>query len=286
MTRLTILGSGPSSGVPGVGIGWGACDPANPRNRRLRQSVMVERGATRVLVDTSPDLRQQLLTHGVEALDAILFTHAHADHLHGIDDLRGVNRAMNAALPVYTDAATKAHISERFGYVLEPLREGATVYYKPVLDVSVVAPGQAFSVGELEVMPFDQDHGFSRTLGFRFGPIAYSTDVLNLPPEAFEALLGVDVWIIGVFSIKPHNTHAHVDRALEWIDRVRPRHAILTHLGPTIDHAALEAMTPDHVHAAFDGMVIEAREGQIDISPGIGADSGELALESRYPKSA
>jgi len=256
--KLTILGSGPSSGIPTVHDGWGACDPENPRNRRLRSSVLVENGETTVLVDTSPDLRQQLLGGDIKRLDAVLFTHGHADHLHGIDDLRGINKAMNAALPVYCDAETHDTINTRFHYTVTPLSPEVDFYYKPVLNIHDITAGAYLNIGDVDVRSFIQTHGYSSTLGFRFGPIGYSTDVLEMPEESFEALAGVHTWIIGVFSWKPHFTHAHVDKALQWIDRVKPARAVLTHLGPSIDYAALNDYVPDGVEAAYDGMVIEA----------------------------
>ncbi len=256
--RATILGCGPSGGVPTIHDGWGACDPNEPRNRRLRPSILVEEGEIRVLVDTSPDLRQQLLDTGTRRLDAVLYTHAHADHLHGVDDLRGINRAMGAALPVYTDAATEAILKARFEYVTTPLADGVELYYKPVLDLRRIAPGDRFSVGAMEIAAYDQDHGFSRTVGYRFGPLAYSTDLLDLPEASFAALAGVDTWIVGTFAIKPHVTHAHVEKALAWVERVRPRRAVLTHLGPAIDYRTLNASLPAGVEAAFDGLVVDA----------------------------
>ncbi len=209
-------------------------------------------------MDTSPDLRQQLLTAGIKRLDAVLLTHGHADHLHGIDDLRGVNKAMNSPLDVYADNDTLKLIKTRFEYTTTPLAPEADIYYKPVLDIHKIAPGDVFSVGSLEISVFDQDHGYSRTLGYRFGPIGYSTDLLELPDASFEALEGVKTWIIGVFSWKPHQTHAHVEKALDWIKRLKPALAVLTHLGPTIDYADLNAKLPDGVEAAYDGMVIKA----------------------------
>ena len=257
--KVTFLGTGSSTGTPGVGIGWGACDPAEPKNRRLRPSIMVEEGGTRLLVDTAPDLREQLLREGVDRIDAVLYTHAHADHLHGIDDLRALNRIMDARIPAYADAATLKVIADRFGYVLAPLRHGSTNFYKPCVDPHEIVPGRPFRVGSIEVEPFDQDHGFSRTLGFRFGPIGFSTDLVNMTEEAYQALKGVQVWIVSSFGAKEHPTHAHVDRALEWIARVKPRRAILTHLSVGLDHASLQAKVAP-VEVAFDGMVVE--EGQ------------------------
>lgn len=254
--KATILGCGGASGVPAVGSGWGACDPADPRNRRRRPSLLVEDGTSRVLVDTSPDLREQLLGAGISHLDAVVFTHDHADHLHGIDDLREVNRAMKAAVPVWAAADVLGTIAQRFGYVFDPLPPEATSIYKPLLVPNAVTG--PFTAGTIDVVPFDQDHGYCRTLGLRFGPIAYSTDVVEMPEEAFAALEGVEIWLVGCLVDYPHWTHADVDKALGWIDRVKPRRAVLTHMGPRLDYAALKARLPEHVEPAYDGMVVEA----------------------------
>ncbi len=252
--RVTILGCGGSGGVPLVGNDWGACDPANPKNRRLRVSILVEAGDTTVLVDTSPDLRQQLLAAGVARLDAVLYTHTHADHLHGIDDLRPVNRKMNAPIDVYGSPVTIADIRARFGYVFAGLREGHG-YYKPVLvPHEVTGP---FRVKGLDVVPFEQDHGFSKTTGFRFGPVAYSTDVVELSDEAFAALEGVRLWIVDCLRLEPHDTHAHLDKALAWIARVDPERAVLTHMTQSLDYDDLAARLPAGAEPAFDGMVLE-----------------------------
>ncbi len=256
--RVTILGCGSSSGVPGVGLGWGKCDPDNPKNRRLRPSILIETAAERILVDTSPDLREQLLRANVTRLDGIVYTHPHADHLHGIDDLRGINRAMDAPLPVYADANTIEHIQTRFAYTLEPLPETATVYYKPTLIAHEITSGRSFSIGETEIQTVDQDHGYSRTLGFRFGPFAYSTDLVEMNEAAFEMVAGVDTWIIGTFTDRPHMTHCHVEKVLGWIDRVKPRRTVLTHLGADLDYDNLSRQLPDNVIVAFDGMSLEA----------------------------
>lgn len=256
--KVTILGCGGSSGTPAVGRGWGKCDPNNPKNSRLRPSILVENGQTRLLVDTSPDLRQQLLNADVKALDAVLYTHYHADHLHGIDDLRQINREMNAAIDVYADADTLDVIKKRFGYVLEPLAEDADMFYKPTLLPHVLGDGDKFSVGNIDIDVFSQDHGFCETLGFRFGAIAYTTDVVELPDHAFDILKGVDTWIVGTLIDHPHPTHAHVDKALDWFDRVGPRRGVLSHLGYGFDYDTLKGRLPDHVEPAFDGMILEA----------------------------
>ena len=255
--KVTILGSGPSSGVPTIHDGWGDCDPNNPKNRRLRPSLLIESDNTVVLIDTSPDLRQQLLNSRVNRLDSVIYTHGHADHLHGIDDLRGINRAMNAEIPVYADANTSEAINQRFGYTVTPLAANANFFYKPVLKLNKIAPGDIFSVGGIDFLAIDQDHGHSRTLGYRFGHIALSTDLMGMPESSFAALSGVEIWILGVFSYEPHMTHVHVDLALEWIKRIKPRRAILTHLGPTIDFVKANEYLPEGVEPAYDGMIIE-----------------------------
>ncbi len=262
--RVTILGAGGSTGVPGVGIGWGKCDPNNPKNRRTRPSITVEDPETGsiILVDTSPDMREQAINAGLERLDGLLLTHGHADHLHGIDDIRGINRVMGAPIDLYTDQTTMSEVEQRFGYTLEPLPEppeGRRMnYYKPVLTPHIIAPGERFSVGSIPIDVIDQDHGFSKTLGFRFGPIAYSTDVKTMPEEAFETLKGVKIWIIGAPVNFDHPTHVHVDGALEWIERIAPERAILTHLGHRLDYETLRKDLPGRVEPAYDGMVIEA----------------------------
>ncbi|MGE4562240.1 MAG: MBL fold metallo-hydrolase [Rhodospirillales bacterium] len=259
--RATILGSGSSGGVPVVGIGWGACDPGNPKNRRMRPSILIESGDTTVLVDTSPDLRQQLLDANVRRLDAVVYTHSHADHLHGIDDLRGINRAMNAPINAYGDANTLKHIADRFGYTLTPLPGDNVTYFKPTLNVHEIMAGNSFDINCLTVDVFDQDHGYSRTLGLRFGPIGYSTDLVEMTNQGYDALAGVDTWIVGVFTDKPHKTHVHLAKALKWIERLKPRRAVLTHLGPDLDYEEVLKLVPDGVEAAFDGMVVEAENG-------------------------
>ncbi len=242
---MTVLGSGSSSGTPAIDIGWGRSDPANPKNRRTRPSILVEEGATRLLVDTSPDLRAAApCCRAWRRSTAVLYTHAHADHLHGIDDLRAVNRANGAALDIYADRKTLDIIRRRFAYVFSPLDAGARFFYKPVLVPHEIRDGERLQVGGIEVWPFEQEHGFSRTLGFRFGPVAYSTDVVDLSEAAFSLLAGIDVWIIGTLTDGPHPTHCHVDKALAWIERLKPRRAVLTHLGLDLDHATLSARLP------------------------------------------
>lgn len=253
--RVTVLGCGSSAGTPSVEAGWGACNPANPKNRRLRPSILVEGGGKAVLVDTSPDLRQQLLNADIHHLDAVLYTHAHSDHLHGIDDLRGINRRMNAAIPVFADAVTLKAIRQRFAYVFEPLAEDATVYYKSTLEPQIeIRHGETFLAGGFSVTAIEQDHGYVNTTGFRIDDFAYSTDLITMHEDGFDMLKGIKVWMLGTFSDKPHPTHLDVDRALEWIERVRPERAYLTHLGFGLDFDTLQAELPDNVFVAYDGM--------------------------------
>lgn len=255
--KVVVLGSGASSGTPAIDWGWGDCDPGNPKNRRTRPSILVEDGATRILVDTPPDMREQLLTAGITTVDAVLYTHSHADHLHGIDDLRAINRANNAPLDVYAEGGALETIRQRFPYVFSPLEAGARFFYKPTLRPHRIEDGESFRVGHITVTAFEQSHGFSTTLGFRFGDFAYTTDVVELPERAFELLAGVRVWIIGTLTDRPHSTHCHVDKALEWFKRIGPEQGFLTHLGNDLDHDTLAQSLPDGVEPAYDGMVLE-----------------------------
>jgi phosphoribosyl 1,2-cyclic phosphate phosphodiesterase len=252
--KVRILGCGASGGVPRLGGVWGACDPADKRNRRRRASILIEDGTTALLIDTSPDMREQLLDAGTRRLDAVLFTHAHADHLHGIDDLRSVNRMMRAPLPVYADAQTLATIAERFDYVFRPLAEGAS-FYKPTL-IPHTIDGE-FTVAGIKVVPFVQDHGFSTTLGFRIGAMAYSTDAVDLDETAFAALAGIDLWIVDCLRYEPHPTHSDLAKTLSWIERVKPRRAVLTHMDVQLDYATLSRELPPGVEPAYDGLTLE-----------------------------
>lgn len=251
--KVTILGSGAAGGVPSISRGWGACDPAQPRNRRRRPSILVEQGDTRILVDTSPDCREQLLDAGVRHLSGVLYTHDHADHLHGIDDLREVNRAMQAPLPIFAAPEVMDSIRRRFPYVLGSVEEGQTIY-KPMLDPHDITG--LFTVGDVTVVPYQQDHGFCRTLGFRFGDFAYSTDVVDMPDASFAALAGVHTWVVGCLTFAPHPTHAHLDKVLEWIERVKPQRAYLTHMTPSLDYESLRARLPAGIEPAYDGLEI------------------------------
>ncbi|CCG08917.1 MBL fold metallo-hydrolase [Pararhodospirillum photometricum] len=262
MRRVIVFGCGGASGVPSVSMGWGACDPAEPRNRRLRPSILIEAWEPgrerpwRLLVDASPDLRQQLLAHDIRHLDGVVITHAHADHVHGLDELREINRAMKAGLDVWATPEVVDELVRRFGYCFSPPAPEATSIYKPLLRPRFVTPGEAFHVGPLAVLPFTQDHGWSTTLGLRLGDFAYSTDVITLDEVAFATLAGIKTWIVGCFALTPHPTHADLPTVLGWIERLGPERAFLTHMTPGLDYRTLQGLVPAHVTPAHDGLIL------------------------------
>jgi phosphoribosyl 1,2-cyclic phosphate phosphodiesterase len=263
--RITILGCGSSTGVPRVGGDWGACDPNEPRNRRLRCGLLIEQfagaigqgEATTVLIDTPPDLRAQLLAADVRRLDAILYTHDHADQSHGIDDVRPIFHTRRAPIPTFMDGATHATLAKRFAYVFEGGRG-----YPPVLELQpMLKPGQDVTIdgpgGRVQLTPLLQDHGTVMSLGFRFGDVAYSNDLVRLPDESLAALHGLQVWMVDALRYTAHPTHANVEQALAWIAALKPKRAILTNLHIDLDYQVLKETLPAGVEPAFDGLQIE-----------------------------
>lgn len=260
MARLTlrILGCGSSGGVPRVGTGWGACDPEEPRNRRRRCSILVERasgaGRTTLLVDTSPDLREQLLDSGIRRLDGVLYTHAHADHTHGIDDLRPLVIAMRARIPVYADALTRSLLTTRFGYCFETPRKRLPADPRPARPRRRPRPDPGGGGGPITVASLPVEHGNEAALGFRFGNAAYMPDVSLIPDATLARLHGLDLLIIDALRDTPHPTHFSVSDALALIEAVRPRQAVLTNLHTDLDYGTLAARLPMGIAPAYDGM--------------------------------
>ncbi len=261
MARLdfTILGCGSSGGVPRLGGHWGDCDPANPKNTRRRCSMLItretEEGTTRVLIDTSPDLRAQLLDAGVGALDAVVYTHSHADHVHGIDDLRMIVFNMRRRLQVWADGPTQEALYARFGYAFVQPKGSA---YPPILDLNAIEGDVTIegAGGAITLTPFEVEHGSIDALGFRIGDLAYLPDVAEIPDAAWPQLEGLDCWIVDALRRTPHPTHAHLERTLGWIERARPRRAVLTNMHIDLDYETVKAETPDNVTPAYDGMTI------------------------------
>ena len=262
--KLTVLGCGGSGGVPLAGRDpggyWGNADPNNPKNRRSRVSVLVEAGGgqgskpTRMLIDTSPDLRQQILDNGIHDLDAVLFTHAHADHCHGLDELRGIVYGRGAPIDAYMDARTHALLTTRFDYAFASSRGPSNLY--PALMTDHVVAG-TFSIGAIAVQSFEQQHGPDFSIGYRIGDVAYSTDAKSLDENAFTILQGVKLWVVDCLRDDPHPTHSHTAQTLEWIARVKPERAILTHMNERLDYDDLLARCPPGVEPGYDGLVVE-----------------------------
>ncbi|WP_040610396.1 MBL fold metallo-hydrolase [Oceaniovalibus guishaninsula] len=257
--RFTVLGCGSSGGVPRLGGLWGDCDPAEPRNLRRRCSMLVERigpdGTTRVLIDASPDLRAQLLDAGVGVLDAVLFTHSHADHCHGIDDLRMIVFNTGERLAVWADHFTRKALEQRFDYVFVT-PEGSS--YPPILQMNEIAGPVRVSGkgGEIVAAPFTVGHGGIDALGFRIGGLVYLPDVATMTDAAWKALEGLDILVIDALRRKPHPTHSHLAQTLDWIARVEPERAVVTNMHVDLDYRTLLDELPEGVEPAFDGMVL------------------------------
>jgi len=260
--KITLLGTGGSAGVPLIGGAdgdgdWGECDPGEPRNRRTRPSIVIEsETGGRLLVDTGPDMRAQLLACRVRRIDAILYTHAHADHVSGLDDVRILNRIAERPLVVYGTASTLAEVKARFGYAFKPWRPPH--FFRPVLEEQpIAAPGKLDLIG-LAIETFVQDHGTMESLGLRVGGFAYSTDVVALDEAAFQALAGVDTWVVDCFLRSGrHWTHANLETVLGWVARLKPRRTILTHMGTDMDWGWLRQNLPAGIEPGYDGMVVD-----------------------------
>ena len=266
----TILGCASSGGVPRIGNVWGVCDPSEPRNRRRRCALLIEgwseegAGPTRVLIDTGPDIREQLLDAQVDRVDAVLYTHAHADHIHGIDDLRVLALHNRKRVDVYFTPETGDRLKEAFGYCFAT-PPGSD--YPPILNAHEIAAGDRLVVdgpgGSIEVLAFEQKHGNITSLGFRVADFAYSVDLSGFPDESLPAITGLWMWVLDALRPTPHPSHLSLPESLEWIERMTPRQVVLSDLHIDLDYRQLEAETPAHVTPAFDGMQINVLTGEI-----------------------
>lgn len=261
---FTILGCGSSPGVPRINGDWGACDPANPRNRRTRASLLVEQtgpdgGTTTVVIDTGPDFRAHMIAAEVKNVDAVFYSHAHADHIHGIDDLRGYVQYTDKQMPIWGDAVTLARIREAFRYCLET-PPGSS--YPPIVEAKIIDPSlPSITItgagGAIVFQPLLQQHGSILSLGFRVGDFAYCSDVSDFPEDTINKLSGLDTLVIDTLQYKFHPSHLSVEQSLGWIERLSPKHAVLTHMHTPLDYDTLMRATPDHVEPAYDGMRLE-----------------------------
>jgi phosphoribosyl 1,2-cyclic phosphate phosphodiesterase len=277
-TRITILGSGSSGGVPRANGDWGECDPNNPKNRRRRCSALIEgaknvkaldlgEAVTRVVIDTSPDFREQMISANVPRIDGVLMTHDHADQTHGLDDLRAFALYQKHRMPVWMDEATAATLMTRFGYAF---KAPANSPYPAILDrreliigadaVEIDGPG-----GKISILPFEQEHGWIKSVGYRVGDLAYSADINGLPLTSRSVLAGVKCWIVDALREEPHPTHFSVSEAISEIDGLKIDEGVLTNLHITLDHERLSSALPKHVRAGFDGMKITSAAGNVYI---------------------
>ncbi len=253
--KITIMGSASSFGTPAAGGFWGDCDPAEPKNTRLRASILVQSATTNLIVDTSYDLRQQLTTHKVQKLDGVLISHAHSDHINGLDELRVISYHNNRLVDLYSNEETIFKMRQLWVHPFEDTFDGL---YKAFTNPQVIEAGKPFTVGDLEILPFNQDHGTCTSLGFRFGKFAYSIDVLRLDEMALKMLEGIDVWVVDAGAYKKEaQTHATVEQVMTWIERIKPKMTYLTDLSTRMDYKTLCGELPPHVRPAYDGLVID-----------------------------
>jgi phosphoribosyl 1,2-cyclic phosphate phosphodiesterase len=254
--KVTVLGSGTSHGVPMIGCDCAVCTSPDPRNRRLRPSILVtaDDGAN-VLVDTPPEMRLAFLENRVRRLDAILFTHSHADHVFGLDDVRTFNYRTGAAMPVYAEPSVLADLRRIYAYIFQPTQAGGG---KPQVDLREIGPGNALALHGLDILPLRVCHGRLPVLAFKFGPrFAYVTDVSVIPPETWPHLEGLDLLMLDAVRRDPHETHFHLDAALETIALLQPKRTLLTHLSHDYDYARTNAELPPGVELAYDGQTVE-----------------------------
>lgn len=259
--KFTILGCGSSPGVPRIGRDWGKCNPNNPKNRRRRASMLIEKitndGTTTIVVDTGPDFREQMIDAGVSSADAVIYTHPHADHIHGIDDLRSFVINRRERVQVWADEATGARLHQSFGYCFKT-PEGSR--YPPILEENRIRAGEVFSVsgagGTIEILPFEHPHGDIDSLGFRIGDLAYCSDISGLDERALPHLEDLEVWVVDALQYNKHPSHFCLSETLEWIERLQPRRAFITHMHTPLDYETVMRETPDYVEPCYDGLQI------------------------------
>ena len=254
--KITILGCGLSPGVPLVGDYWGACDPTNIKNRRTRASILIEHLGYRILIDSSPDLRQQLLRENIDWVDACLYTHEHADHTHGINDLFCLGRFKKKSIPIYADKSTLEELLRSFGYAFDTGADHHGNYDTPRLIPHTINGPQVEPLPGLVFEHFEQDHGFSKSYGYRIGDFAFCTDLIGMPDKSWQRLEGVKTLVADCLCLKPHPTHAHLDLTLSWMERLNVERGYLTHLGAQIDYETLLKQLPSNVKPCYDGLVI------------------------------
>ncbi len=254
--KVNVMGSGSSFGTPAAGGFWGACDPNEPKNERSRASILIESGQTTLLVDTTPDLRFQMNKFKVQKLDGILLSHAHSDHINGADDLRPISFHRKQPIDVFANEETLAEVGRRWPYVFKAINPA---YYSSFCTAHVVKPGEQRQIGDIKFDIFEQDHTVMKSLGFRFGDLAYSVDVADLDEAALTALEGVKIWLVdaNAYHRETIGTHANLKRVMEWVDRLKPEMTYLTVLSSQMDYQTLCAELPPHIRPAYDGMIIE-----------------------------
>ena len=255
--RLTFLGTGTSMGVPVIGCHCDVCKSLDPRNKRLRTSALLEVGTLNILFDAGPDLRQQALAAGIVRLDAVLLTHAHADHIAGLDDLRPLNFAQHSAIPLYGTVSTLAFIRERFGYAFTDTSKGSS---KPALELVEIDHNQCFAIGSVLIKSFDVQHGTWMITGYRIGGLGYVTDASAIPVSSRLQLRDLDVLVLNALATDPHPTHLSLSQAVSLIEELRPRRALLVHMSHRVEHTSTNALLPDNVQLAYDGQTIEIME--------------------------
>lgn len=255
--RVVMLGSGGSAGVPVIGCQCQVCTSTNPKNNRMRVSVLVQANGKNILIDTSPDMRQQALKFGVNDVDAVVYTHAHADHTGGLDDLRAYNQRSGQPMPIYADQKTMERLQTQYAYAFLP--STAPAWYRPAVIPHIIPtePLHPFKVHGIEFIPFIQNHGKENSLGFRIGNFAYSTDANGFPPESLKTLQGLDVWVVDCLRYSDSATHAKLEMTLAWIREVKPKRAILTHMAHDFDYDTLKSQLPENAEPGYDGLCVE-----------------------------